>query len=116
MLCLVCIAETFPLLNKCIQLAPFPSKATKVQLLRLLLLNISLGYFAEYLSTFFFRRDIWEARNEPASLHHNHEHSLLIHAADQEEKLLREERTQNVSMLGMMVIIGFGILIPQIMP
>jgi len=55
LLCIVCISGRMPKLNSFIELAPYPTKASKVALLRLLLLNVSLSYFAEYFSMFFFR-------------------------------------------------------------
>jgi hypothetical protein len=112
LLCFVCIAEAFPLLNKCLQLAPFSSKAPKIELLRLLLLNVSLSYFAEYLSTILFRHDVWLARNEQIK---QQQKSSILCAADQEERLLEEERARNISLVYMMMAFGCSLIIPQVM-
>ncbi|KAL7543548.1 hypothetical protein ACHAXR_012834 [Thalassiosira sp. AJA248-18] len=95
LLCIVCIAESFPILNKFIQLAPFPTKASKVAMLRLLLLNVSASYFAEYFSTFFLRHDIWRQRNKATFAKSDVKHQTSLNAADEEEQLLSEERQQN---------------------
>lgn len=111
LLCIVCIAETFPILNKFLQLAPFPSKASKVALLRLLVSNVSLNYFAEYISTFLFRRDVWMARNKVNNLQ---QQQVIMHAADQEDILLAEERAANVSIVYVMFVFGCSLLLPQL--
>ncbi|KAL3787316.1 hypothetical protein HJC23_009562 [Cyclotella cryptica] len=111
LLCFVCIAETFPLLNRCLQLAPFPTKASKVAILRLLLLDVALNYFVEYICTFLFRHDVWMARNEPSSLLRHRGH---MNAADEEDKLLNEERVRNVSILYVLSVFGCSILLPLI--
>ena len=79
-------------MNNFIQLAKFPTKSSKVALLRLLLFNISSCYFIEYFSTFIFRRDVWRERNKS---HHVAASTLGTLAADEEERLLLEERKQN---------------------
>jgi hypothetical protein len=111
LLCIVCIAETFPILNKFLQLAPFPSKASKVALLRLLVSNVSLNYFAEYISTFLFRHDVWMARNKVNNLQ---QQQVIMHAADQEDILLAEERAANVSIIYVMFVFGCSLLLPQL--
>jgi len=90
LLCIVCVSESIPLLNKFIQLEPYPTKASRVAMLQLLLLNVSMSYFAEYFSTFLFRRDVWNERNKP-----NNVRTSSLSAADEEETLLSEERKQN---------------------
>lgn len=95
LLCIVCLAESVPLLNGFLKLAPYPTKASRIQLLRVLLLNISISYFAEYFTTFFVRHDIWRERNKPRASLHNSPFS----AADKEEELLSEEHHQNLAIV-----------------
>lgn len=109
--CVVCIAETFPLLNKCLQLAPFPTKSSKIALLRLLVLNVSLNYFAEYISTCLFRNDVWMKRNRPIKVQNRGPEC----AAEEEDKLLSEERDGNVSIIYAMLVFGCSLLLPQVM-
>ena len=90
LLAIACVAETLPMANNFIQLAPFPTKSSKVEMLRLLLFNLSSCYFIEYFSTFVFRRDIWEEKNKSY-----HASTVGTLAADEEERLLNEERKQN---------------------
>ena len=52
--------------------------------------NLSSCYFIEYFITFVFRRDIWEERNKSY-----HASTMGTLAADEEERLLIEERKQN---------------------
>jgi len=96
------------MLNKFIQLAPYPTKASKIEMLRLLLLNVSMSYFAEYFSTFFFRHDIWKERNKAfhAKSHDATDLSLLS-SADEEEKLLSEERQQNYVIVSILCLLIF---------
>ena len=92
LLSIACLAETLPTLNKFIQLAPYPTKSSKVGLLRLLLLNVSGCYFIEYFCTLIFRNDVWKERNK--TFYHPSCTGRKL-AADEEEKLLVEERKQN---------------------
>ena len=112
LMCTVCITEVFPFLNKIIQLAPFPNEASKVAMIRLLLLNVALTYFTEYICTFLFRHDVWLQRNK-ASTPQGSGHFLF--AANQEDKLLREERAQNISAVYVMFVFGCSLLLPKIM-
>lgn len=100
-LCIVCITETFPFINKGLQLAPFPTRAAKVAMLHLLLFDFSLCFLSDYTSTFFFRNDIWRERNKPRSIH-SKESSQPTTAADEEEKLLDEEVKQNLGIIYLM--------------
>jgi len=98
LLCIVCVSGSIPKLNSFIELAPYPTKASRIALLRLLLLNVSLSYFAEYFSMFFFRHDVWKERNKQYQIHqlqHTAKPSSMS-AAEEEEKLLSEEHEQNV--------------------
>ena len=95
LLCIACLAESVPALNDFLQLAPYPTKAARVTMLRLLLWNIALSYFAEYFSTFCFRRDIWRARHERSVA----AHPSPLSAADEEERLLSEESGQNLAIV-----------------
>lgn len=94
------------MVNNFIQLAPFPTKSSKVALLRLLLLNFSLCYFIEYFSNFIFRRDVWMERNE--SYHVSTKGTL---AADEEERLLLEERKQNGILVYFLCLITINFLV-----
>ena len=82
-------------------------------MLRLLLLNVSLSYFASYFSTFFLRRDIWRERNKPVRVSNpqGDGDGSSLSAADVEEKLLSEERGQNSKIVS---IICFLILLYSI--
>lgn len=103
-LAIACLAETLPIVNNFIQLAPFPKKSSKVALLRLLLFNISSCYFIEYFSTFIFRRDIWRERNK--SYHAVSTPGTL--AADEEDLLLLEERKQNIILVYFLCLMIFN--------
>lgn len=104
LLAIACLAETLPIMNNFIQLAPFPTKSSKVALLRLLFFNISSCYFIEYFTTFIFRRDIWRERNKSY-------HAVSISgtlAADGEERLLLEERKQNSILVYFLCLLIFN--------
>jgi len=107
LLCIVCIAESFPMLNQFIQLEPYPTKASRIAMLRLLLLNVSMSYFAEYFSTFLFRNDIWKERNKPTRANSHDAHESLLSAADEEEKLLSEEHQQNSRIVSLVCLLIF---------
>ena len=79
--------------------------------MRLLLLDVALNYFVEYICTFLFRRDVWMARNEPTIVPRQHDH---MDAADYEDKLLNEERVRNVSILSVLSVFGCSLLLPLI--
>lgn len=106
LLCIVCVAEAIPLLNNFIQLRPSPTKASRVALMRLLLLDVALCYFAEYFSTFVFQHDIWKERNTKPILTSSSGKSSS-NAADEEEKLLSEERQQNSTAVSLICILIF---------
>ena len=65
-------------------------------MLRLLLWNVSMSYFASYFSTFFFNHDIWRERNKPIPAGNmKWPDRSALNAADEEERLLCEEQEQN---------------------
>lgn len=82
-------------------------------MIRVLVMNVALTYFTEYICTFCFRHDIWLQRNK-ASTPQNHPNGNLC-AADQEDELLEEERAQNLYMIYVMFIFGCSLLLPKIM-
>ena len=96
MLCIVCVSGSIPKLDSFIQLAPYPTKASRIALLRLLLLNVSLSYLSEYFSMFSFRHDVWKERNKQQQQQQCYSSKSSMSAADEEEKLLSEEHEQNV--------------------
>lgn len=88
------------MLNRFLELAPFPTKSSKIEMLRFLLLNISSCYFAEYFSKLIFQHDVWRERNCPNSAEGTSTKlSQSVYAADEENKLLAEERKQNLMIL-----------------
>lgn len=107
LLCIVCIAESLPMLNTFIQLAPYPTKASRIAMLRLLLLNISTSYFASYFITFFLRHDIWKERNKPIHAKSHYDDQSSLSAAEEEEKLLSEERQQNSMIVSLICFLIF---------
>jgi cation-transporting ATPase 13A1 len=113
LLSIACLAETLPMLNNFIQLAPFPTKSSKVGMLRLLLFNLSSCYFIEYFSTFIFRRDVWKERNYP--YHVGVDDGKLAAAADVEERLLLEERKQNTVVVYFLCLIVANLVVKIIL-
>ena len=106
LLCIVCISGVIPKLNSFIELAPHPTKASRIALLRLLLLNVSLSYFAEYFSMFSFRHDVWKERNK--QYQHQLQHTAKpssMSAAEEEEKLLSEEHEQNMKSVSLICLL-----------
>ncbi len=106
LLSIACVAETLPVVNNFIQLAPFPTKSSKVALLRLLLFNFSSCYFIEYFSTFIFRRDIWMERNKSY-----HVSTMGTLAADEEKRLLLEERKQNSILVYFLCLVTINLIV-----
>jgi len=107
LLCIVCVSGRIPKLNSFIELASYPTKASRIALLRLLLLNVSLSYFAEYFSMFFLRHDVWKERNKQYQIHqlqHTAKPSSMS-AADEEEKLLSEEYKENVKSISLICLL-----------
>ena len=104
LLCIVCVSGRIPKLNNFIELAPYPTKASRIALLRLLLLNVSLSYFAEYFSMFSFRHDVWKERNKQEQ-QQDYSSKSLMSAADEEEKLLSEEHEQNVKSVSLICLL-----------
>lgn len=99
------------MLNRFIELAPYPTQSSKVALLRILLLNASLSYFAEYFSTFFFRHDIWLERHAASrGAEDERKSSVPTSAADDEERLLREECQSNSALLFLFCFVSFPFL------
>ena len=108
LLAIACLAETFPIVNNFIQIAKFPTKSSQIALLRLLLFNISSCYFIEYFSTFIFRRDVWRERNKES---YHVERTLGTLAADEEERLLLEERKQNSILVYFLCLMIFNFVL-----
>ena len=108
LLAIACLAETLPIVNNFIQLAKFPTKSSQVALLRLLLFNISSCYLIEYFSTFIFRRDVWRERNKES---YHVERTLGTLAADEEERLLLEERKQNSILVYFLCLMMFNFVL-----
>ena len=66
------------------------------------MLNVSLSYIANYFSTFCFRHDIWKERNR--SLADPKKDGQGLSAADEEERLLAEEREQNTAIVALVCV------------
>ena len=72
-------------------------------MLRVLLVNVSMSYLAEYFVTFFLRNQLWRERNIPNK--DVRDNSSLTVA--KEEKLLEEEHDQNSKIVSIICFLIF---------
>eukprot|EP00980_Cylindrotheca_fusiformis_P028480 scaffold22604_cov130-Cylindrotheca_fusiformis.AAC.2 len=89
--CLALILESFPLVNRFLELRPLPSSTSKLTFLGIASLNVGACVFCEFLAERFFRST---TEKNPQSIQQKKRC-----AADEEEKLLLEESKQNLKLV-----------------
>jgi len=104
----LCVAETFPVVNRALELKPLPNQSSKIELLRLLLFNLVSSYFAEYISEIIFNRDVWRKRICLNAYHPQNNTCIGLGAAEEADRLLTEERRQNGIIMYFIALIIFN--------
>eukprot|EP00957_Ditylum_brightwellii_P005948 450876-Ditylum_brightwellii.AAC.1 len=80
-------------MNTLLELAPFPSRDSKIKMILLLFADFFFAFLVDRLCVFFLNRDLWiEQVNAPSSSVRD---DALNDAADEEEVVLKEETKEN---------------------
>ena len=95
MLAVACVSESFPDVNKMLQLAPFPSQKTQVTFLLLIALDL-LGCFAiEHLCRYFLMPERSAALQKARDSVEVPSTTIGSTAADKHEMMLFDDKQQN---------------------
>ena len=107
--CVAAATEAFKPLNKMLELAPMPSKQTKVLLLSLMLFDGLISFMADRLCIYLFDRRRWNEATKSVEVSND-----MDHAAAVEENLLNEERKANQAMIIVFGLVGVFLILQNL--
>ena len=109
LLAIACVSETFPDINKILQLAPFPSQKAQVTFLMLFALDLVGCYAIDRLALYFLSPERSAALKE-ATDSSKIESSKATTAADKHEEMLFEEEKQNKGLVLRLTLLALGFI------
>jgi magnesium-transporting ATPase (P-type) len=107
--CVAAATESFPPLNKLLELAPMPSKQSKILILSLMVFDGLISFVADRLCIFLLDRRRWNEMAKPEKVSRG-----KGHAADLEEDLLCQERNMNKAMSLLFGLVGLVLALTSI--